>query len=485
MQKAIKEYSDKQLVQQLNELYVMERKKMIKQTATGYVTIKGTEKSPYPLVDNILERHVRQEITIGVYSGKYLTKVIGFDVDMKEHSAVATQELVRTLTDVYGLDLENILVSFSGSKGYHVDVFLNKAMALEKAKQFYHLVLQETGYNFTEIELRPTAGQGYKLPLSVHRKTGKVACIVDSLTLVVQPREAIFNVIKADTESLLELLPEQVTGRNELTLDATTAEQFEDTLDGMKMFIPTDYRESMAKILTEGTLLYKDSRNNSTFFLSIFLKEQGYSETETAGITAGIIENTFKYKRDLIDVATTQEFAVKECYRIAKVVFERDYSITEHKAKPIRIYKEDILLTLQPKRKELRQLLFSMICHGKRYAAKDGSFYMAYSVMTKVGNSKDRGQLSKATKKLEEQGLINVIQRNKRKEKSLKSETNVYSINQTNETQDNDSFIELDSFTVSDWTRVTTQLFSKSELRKLVSRRVFDTTFKAYYTAGK
>lgn len=477
-----REYSEKQLIQQLNELYVMERKKMIKQTATGYVTIKGTEKNPYPLVDYVIEKHVRQEITIGVYSGKYLTKVIGFDVDMKEHSAVATQELVRTLTDVYGLELENILVSFSGSKGYHVDVFLDKAIALEKAKQFYHLVLQELNYSFTEIELRPTAGQGYKLPLSVHRKTGKVACIVNSLTLVEQPREAIFNVIKADTESLLELLPEQVTGRNELTLDADTAEQFEDTIDGMKMFIPTDYRESMAKILTEGTLLYKDSRNNSTFFLSIFLKEQGYSESETAGITAGIIENTFKHKRDLIDVATTQEYAVKECYRIAKVVFERDYSITEHKAKPVRIYKEDILLTLQPKRKEHRQLLFSMLCHSKRYATKDGTFYMAYSVMTKVGNTANRARLADYTRKLEEQGLIEFIQRNKRKEKSLKSETNVYRINQTYETPIDSNYIELDSFNVSDWARVTTQLFSESELKALVTRRVFQTTFKAYYT---
>lgn len=468
-------------VRQLNNLYVMERKKFIRQTNDGYVTIKGTEKSPYPLVDYVVEKHVKQEITIGVYSGKYLTKVIGFDVDMKEQSATATIQLVETLTNVYGLQLNNFLVSFSGSKGYHVDVFLDKAIALEKAKQFYHLVLQEIGYNFSQIELRPTAGQGYKLPLSVHRKTGNVACIVDSLTLQEQPKIALFNVIKADAEALLEQLPEQVTGRNELTLDATTAEQFEDTLDGLSLFIPTDYRESMAKILTEGTLLYKDSRHNATLFLSIFLKEQGYSEAETADATAVIIENTFKHKRDLIDAGTTLEYAVKECYRLAKVVFKYDYTIQGHKQKPIRIYKEDILMTLKPKRKELRQLLFSMLCHSKRYAKDDGTFYMSYSVMTKVGNTKERGALARYTKKLEEQGLINVEQRNKRKQKSLKSETNVYSVNQTIKTYKSDTFIELDSFDVSDWERVTTQLFSKSELKTLVSRRVFDSTFKKYY----
>lgn len=478
------EYSEEQLVQQLNELYVMDRKKMIKQTSKGYITIKGTERNPYPLVDYVMQKHVRQEITIGVYSGKYLTKVIGFDVDMKEHAAAATQQLVETLTDVYGLQLENMLVSFSGSKGYHVDVFLDKAIALEKAKQFYHLVLQETGHDFTEIELRPTAGQGYKLPLSVHRKSGNVACIVDSLMLTEQPREAVFNVIKADTEAILELLPEQIKGRNELTLDATTAAEFEDTIDGMKMFVPNDYRESMGQILKEGTLLYKDSRNSSTFFLSIFLKEQGYTQDETAGATAEIIENTYKHKRDLIDAATALEYALKECYRIAAVVYDRDYSISGHKPQPVRIYKEDILLTLKAKRKEHRQLLFSMICHSKRYAATDGTFYMAYSVMTKVGNTKERGALARYTENLKEQGLINVIQRNKRKEKSLKSETNVYSVNQTIKTYKSDTFIELDSFDVSDWAKVTTQLFSESELKSLVTRRVFQTTFKSYYTAG-
>lgn len=476
------DYTEQQLVQQLNELYVMERKKMIKQSAKGYITIKGTAKMPYPLVDNVILKHVRQEITIGVYSGAYLTKLIGFDVDLKEHSAVATQQLVETLTDVYGIQLESLLVSFSGSKGYHVDVFLDKAMALKKAKQFYHLVLQDIHYSITDIELRPTAGQGYKLPLSVHRKSGKVACIVDSLTLTEQPRGAIFNVVKADTEALLELLPEEIAGRNELTLDADIAAQFEDTLDGMKLFVPTDYRESMGKILTEGTLLYKDSRHKATLFLSIFLKEQGYAQDATGDATADVIRNTYKHRRDLIDADTALEHAIKECYRLAKVVFKKDYNMTEYKPQPVRIYKEDILMTLQPKRKEHKQLLFSMICHSKRYAAKDETFYMAYSVMTRVGNTTSSNRLAQYTKKLEELGLIEFIQRNKRKEKSLKSETNVYHINSTTKTDNDIKFIELDSYNVSDWTRVTTQLFSKSELKTLVTKRVYETTFKEYYT---
>lgn len=470
------------LVQQLNDLYVMERKKMLIQTNSGYITRAGTEAKPYVLVDKILQQHVLNNMTIGVYSGKHLTKIIGFDVDMKEFAPSATIELVECLTDTYGLSLNNLLVSYSGNKGYHVDVFLDKAIALVKARQFYHLVLQELGYSFNEIELRPTAGQGYKLPLSVHRKTGNIACIVDSQTLVELPRERILDVIKADTDMLLEQLPAEELEKNTLTLDADTAEQFEDAIADYKEFVPKDYRHSMAEILTAGTLLYADTRNRTTLFLSIFLKEQGYTQEETTAITASVIRKTYEEQRELIDASTTLEYALKECKRLSKLVFDKDYSIAEHKRKPIRIYKQDVLLTLQPKRKQHRQLLFSMIAHSKRYADAEGSFYMAYSVMTKVGNTANRVRLAKATEALEEQGLISVIQRNKRHEKRLKSEANVYSINYTQEPKDV-RYVELDNIDVNDWAKVVTQLVKESELRQLVTKRVYETTFRDYYKA--
>lgn len=481
-------HSIQDYVRQLNKLYISYRKKFIIQNDNGSYTTLSQEKNGKQLTDSWLTAHLKQTKTLGIFSGRDLTKVIGFDVDMNEDSPLAAVQIIETLINGYGIEKESILASFSGSKGYHIDVFLDKMISIKKAKQLYFLVLQDLNYNFTDIEFRPTEGQGYKLPLSVHRKSGKVACIVDPTTLKELPAEALFNVVQGDAEALIEtislLAPDAVKGRNELVLDVETAEQLEDVIDGMEMFIPTDYRESMGQILTENMLLYKDTRHRVTLHLSIFLKEQGFEQDQTAEIVGDVISNTFKYRRELIDAKTTLESAIKECYRLAKVVYDKGYTVGQAAAKPVRLYKEDILLTLQPKRKEQRQLLFSMICHSKRYAKPDGTFYMSYSVMTKVGNTANRGRLAKQTKQLEDLGLINVVQRNERNEKSLKSETNVYSVNQTNKTFENSAFIELDSINVEDWARVTTQLFSQKELRKLVSRQVFNETFKHYYTVG-
>lgn len=483
--RAIEDYIDK-----INELYIMTRKKYIKQTDTGYVTISGSYDKPYVLIDWVLARHLRKEITIGVFSGQYLTKVIGFDVDTKDESATMTRDLVSTLTDTFGMSRESLLVTFSGSKGYHVDLFLDKAMSLKKANAFYKMVLNELNFSETEVELRPTSNQGYKLPLSVHLKSKKYMNIVDMYTLENISDDALFNVIPEDSEYVLDVIDENNTefvnvGENELLLDNDTAYELEDVIDGLSPFIPKDYRQSAQEILKAKSLLYEGSRHKTTLFLSIYLREEGYAYNESVKILSEIINNTFQEKRSLIDHNTSIEHALYEVKRICLIVYEKKYSIRGRKAQKIRLYKEDIVNALKPKRKELKKLLFSMICHSKLYAKDDGSFYMAYSVMTNMGNTANRSRLYDFTDRLEKGGFIEVIRRGKRKDKRLLNEVNIYRVNNIEQAFREGNYIELDSINVDDWARVATELVDEKELKTMVSAKVFYSTFKSYYSTKK
>ena len=234
------------------------------------------------------------------------------------------------------------------------------------------------------------------------------------------------------------------------------------------------------RVLNEKALIYPDTRHTTTLMLSIYLKEKGVSLNETIAMVSDVINNTYQHRRGLIDPDTKLEHSLREVERLSGLVFERDYSMGSGKPEPIRVYKEDILATLKTKRKPLRQLLFSMICHGKKYAKSDGTFYMAYSVMTDMGNTQNRSRLLEYTDKLEAEGHIEVVRRGKKIKGSSLNEVNVYKVNYQ-QASDNSKYIELDKVCVDDWASVVTQLVSEEELKAFVSSKIFYSTFKEYY----
>lgn len=462
----------------------MTRTKHIMQTESGYVTVSGTEDSPHTLVDWVISSHLENNITIGVFSGQHLTKVIGFDVDTKDESAIMTLGLINILTNKFKVSPSSILTSFSGRKGYHVDIFLDKAISIKKAKSLYEIVIDEIGASRDEVELRPTANQGYKLPLSVHRASGRFCHLADNESLSEQSNDIIFDIVQESSEFILDVVSkyaeETDTEKNMLTLDNITASGFEDAIDGLTDFIPTDYEELSERILDEGALIYPDTRHKVSLMLPIYLKEKGTCLEDTVSVVTEIIEKTYQYRRGLIDSETELDYSLREVVRLSRLVFERDYSAVEREPKPIRVYKEDILLTLKPKSKPLRQLLFSMICHSKRYAKGDGTFYMPYSVMSQVGNTKNRARLYEYTCKLDDKKLIEVVRRGKKREKSPLNEVNVYKVNLQKTSKDN-PYIELSTVSVNNWANVVTQLIPEDELKPLISKRVFYSTFSKHY----
>jgi hypothetical protein len=85
---------------------------------------------------------------------------------------------------------------------------------------------------------------------------------------------------------------------------------------------------------------------------------------------------------------------------------------------------------LKAKSKNDKLVLYSMLIHSKRYAIKSGVFYMAYSLMEKA-TTLTRKTLIKIVTKLDDDGFIEIISRNKNRFNNgnfAGKETNKYKI---------------------------------------------------------
>lgn len=472
-------YTTTEYVKRINDLYVMYRGKYLLQSkdGQGYITVKKQ------LVDWQVEQHIKQSITLGVFAGKTYNKFMCFDIDCKERSRKVTYELIDCLKNNYGISDNQILVSFSGSKGYHVELFFENAIPVIELKRFYAMVITNIGADHTEVEFRNTYNQAVKLPLSINRKTGQRCYLVDTLYLNEVADTYLFEVQQIDTEFFLEQLndfwDENVQPTNKaLTLDHGVAEQFEQTASEMKHYVSVDYETRAIDMINEKRLLYPSSRHHSTLLLGAYYKGLGYELVECRQMVSEILENTWHTARYLYSKDTTLELIDSETRRILQIVYEKGYQFGQQVQKPIKVNKSDILSILQPDKLALRQLLFTMICHSKRFSANDGQFYMTYKQMSEMGNTDNNKRLASYITELSDQGYIEIVRRNERKEKSYLSQPNVYRIKIDQTAIDDDvRYVELTDITTDDFSRVVQQLLTKAEIKQHFTRHLIKKLF--------
>lgn len=151
----------------------------------SYITLKkysedGTGNTKAQLLPYMLAQHVRQTKTYGVFSGEKAASFICFDIDGAETGSIQTQPretymmvegVIEALIDL-GIPENGIVTSWSGLKGFHVEVFFDMPTALWLHEKLYRLTLIRAGLEGMsyKIEPRPLPGRGVKLPLGKNLK---------------------------------------------------------------------------------------------------------------------------------------------------------------------------------------------------------------------------------------------------------------------------------------------------------------------------
>ncbi|EFU39324.1 hypothetical protein PVOR_25233 [Paenibacillus vortex V453] len=203
----------KKIIDKMFDLYLIQHKRYLMQFKGGEYKQNRPEN---PLKRYHLHKHLKGERTIGTFARTYVTKFLCFDVDFSDLE-VAKWVTYKIGNSLDQLGLHHYYVSFSGKKGYHVELFLDKFIPTERAHQFYLFILRAAGIpsHFSgKVEYRPFATQGVKLPLGTHQGTGNFCgfCSLSNGLRVMDRNESFsyfLEIEKIDTERILSIVVDE------------------------------------------------------------------------------------------------------------------------------------------------------------------------------------------------------------------------------------------------------------------------------------
>ena len=474
------------IAERLLELYLVNRSSYIEQYRNKKGEVNYTHHKRKITLDDLID-HVEQRRTLGVVTDPTtgLTNFMAFDVDTKDNAYDDTLELVELLVSYYGIDKEYITVSFSGHKGYHVELFFNETIQWQALKPFYEEVLLKLGKTKKEVELRPSAN-GLKLPLSIHRETSNLSllCLFTSdfteLMLLNQEEsvKCLLNAKQIDLDEFKEFVLDEVDtftieqSKAIETIEITNDMNFSGRLEG-------DQVAELESVLEENRLIYPDSRNRISWLLPVYLKQMGYSYEESEKVTLNVLTNTYENYEGFISKDTSYDKVVKEVIRLNKQAFDKNYVIKDA-LNDVAIYKSDIKRILEIKRLPLKKMALSMLILSKRYAGDDGVFYASYSTLIKMGNVDKNGTLKKYMQELEQLGLLEIVSSNvidtvrTKAEGRVISKPNKYRVHFAEPVTDDDKQELVLSGSQVDLQIVLNYFYTEKELRKALPRRQFE-----------
>lgn len=423
-----------EIIKKINQLYIMTRSQYLIMQNTGKYTTFNVNKSANirKLNDYTVKRHLDGVATLGVFAGVEFTKFICFDVDVPDMKLAkwTTYKLINGLIEI-GIPSNYIYVSHSGNKGYHVEIFLSNPIKCKQAYKLYLTVLNHSdllNMECGEVEFRPNSTkQGVKIPLGVHFKTNKRCWYVDHELQPIKDMEYILNIEQLDVEYFYNILDEQEDIYIEETVSKVeeTRQMIESKvkpLESYKQNVNEDETiDSIKKLLFEG-LTIQGTRNNALFKLAKYFHYQGMEQDVCKEM---LIEWMGKQDKSLY--TTSWEQCLKDIEHIHDYVYKNDIQLTVNHQELTVDYHE-MLQIIQLKTKNEKILAYCMLIHSKRFATQKNIFYMTYNQM-EVASGLVNKTCRTVVNKLEQNGILIIVERNRKQQGTYKKKPNKYKLN--------------------------------------------------------
>lgn len=402
----------KRQVECFKDLFLMKPSIYILQTKEGY-TYSSALKYNTILTDEVLESHLQKRKTIGVFSQDNSSKLICFDVDMKEYCWNDRVEIVNKIKEEinnFGINNRFIEVSYSGNKGFHIYIFLDKMVAMNRITEFYEYILHRCCLTSDIVELRPLPNMGMKLPLSRHLKTNNICSFVDDN----------FNFIKDPlyVESILSYRGDYF----EELVDELKIENYDKFKDIRSKMISSKFKmlsmKEMETLDNEG-IPFNGFRNQACTQLGIYYNTLGLNKDESLERLNSWISNQSKDK-----YKTNLNRCYKENLNILDWVYKKDIRCSSNRKLPdtIKISNSEVETLLGIRNIKYRGVALSLLVHSKIYKNERGEFYMTYQQIIDNSNAKGRDTVKKAIDFLDECDIIEIVSRN------IKDKSNQYRV---------------------------------------------------------
>ncbi|WP_003545417.1 TOTE conflict system archaeo-eukaryotic primase domain-containing protein [Desulfotomaculum nigrificans] len=466
----INENVSKELIKQFYNLYVIKRDRYILLLHDGrYITTKKK-----PLMDWMIKNHLKGTATIGTFAGKNGTKFICFDIDTKETAKQYYHKLINSLINI-GIPADYIYPSFSGTKGYHVEIFFDNPIAITELKKLYKKVLAEINANETEIEFRPTSSQGVKIPLGRNFKSqdmeNNICWYVDRETLEpIRDIEYMLKIQKIDSNTIKDIIKnigqQKVIKKQKIK---SKQQQPQNKVVSLPVYIGNEYSiEKLEKLWKKG-ITQQGTRHTSMVKLAKYLRYLGNTREQTKIDLMNWLERQPEHTYN-----STIDEIEEDIEKIVNWVYDNQKGITAPRNK-IEFHKEEIEYILRANSKNEKILLFYMMIHSKRYSDDEGKFYMSYSQMEELTGLSHQTVVS-TINKLENQKLIQIISRNEKQKDTYIKKTNTYKIPSIEINSNKIYNLRADSF----FSDCLFYFFSIDEVRKILPRKQFEYFRKKY-----
>lgn len=416
------------------------------------ITVKpGSRNSSrkYPLGKGDLKNHLRAKWTVGIYPvDDKLTRLIAFDIDIntkkKDGDILDCTEVLTLINEKlyqFGITSEYVLNSYSGSKGYHIDLLLDESIDVDIALKFQKVVRAEVLRDMSNlnvnIEFRGTNGQAYKIPLGYHQKTNNRCFICNEYgieendLICLKKKKVSISVI----EDIVNINYHENFRFKEQTRELVHGVKILDMHDAKNEQRRKKIEEVLERDITSEIFEYEfKGRNDLMYSVALYFKY----------VLRWPRENAYSMLKNWVNRRWDKSLVDQECRKHIKTTIDSAYSndnyYFDNSNKLFNIteehMKEVISIDVNHKQKNmaLRKLYFILIIHSNYFADKNGEFDMSYSTMEKMGAIKNnRSALKKQLETLQELGKITIVSSKKVRSNYVKDkvyETNVYKVNE-------------------------------------------------------
>ena len=507
-----------EIVKAINDLYILQRFKYLiwSEKKDNYVSIHYykdyPEKTNGPmLTDSIVKNHIDGIKTIGVFArdmkGVEDSKFITFDIDIGQKDKTDKEEkrkniekakwvvdkIVHVLQDV-GIDYDFINISFSGGKGYHIELFFDSPIEVNLLKKFHKYVLDKEslkekedliidGENFGKVEFRPTNKQGVKLPLGINfnNKIDKnnycYFCDYSKGLRRIKDPLHITKIKKMDN-ILFRLILDKIFDIEEEDVSTKNIEDYKETKNAHNPLPQYDQNvdekitieaieDLIEKGLTQTGMRWKSLINITKYYKHLEVSREDCKEWITEWMN----------QQDKNCYTTKWNNVLKDIDNIVEYVYTHEFNLVGG-VKTVKITYEEIKEILKASGKNNKLVLYSMLIHSKRYAKKSGIFYFPYSLMMLATNL-SRVTLIKIVNQLSENSFIEIVSRNTPIEHKYMKEPNKYKIT-LNIIEDKDveeekcfEFNEGDNY-IESFNNCIINNFENKEIKSLCGRRFYE-----------
>lgn len=452
-------------------------------------------KQPRPLTDKVIDEHLDGGHALSIKSREDGSiKFVTMDFDTKDDAKSDALQVVRILREEFRLADNCILTSFSGGKGYHVDLFFEEHQDGAKVYAFYLTLLDRIGRTTKQVEFRPTPTVLVKLPLGKHHGADRWCEIVDNDKLETTDTGRIYSIEKINNAKMAEIyaITDAYTFVHTENKEREKSVKKTGKIASHKSsgFAGTVTVAEAEQILETGTLLAEGTRHAATLTMTTILKENGYTEDETMGIILDIMERTFIEKRELLDDTHTLESVQAVTRNRVTYNYSRNYR-TKWRKESIKLNAQDLMHTFQVKDMTLRRIIFALILHVKYFDTKaDGTIEFSIKKFAEMfGTDSNNNRMIKKLRTLEDYGILTIVSSNKMLpvsqwrtvdgKKMPTSAPNRYRLNLVLfDAEGDESFKDV---TIADYERIASKLLGKDAIKKEVSRAQWNRQFRPYF----